>query len=165
MQISASKVVATICIAFALVLVSCQKELDVIYGVNKTQALRNSPKDKLKSNEQYVAVLHANLFQEGISVRNMTMIQQLVSSLGDKKLAYELIISSFMNDASITLPTTSEMNADKNAFIEATYERFYVRKPSELEKAWWINYLDSNPTITPELVYLAFALSDEYFHY
>ena len=46
-----------------------------------------------------------------------------------------------------------------------TYVRFLVRYPTEAERTWMRNFLTSNPAMTPELVYTAFALSEEYLHY
>jgi hypothetical protein len=57
------------------------------------------------------------------------------------------------------------MNADIDTFIDDTYVRFYVRFPTEAEKTYVRNFIQSNPYMTPELVYFSFALSDEYMFY
>jgi hypothetical protein len=136
------------------------------YGVNPVQASPENPeKDKVKNNSQYLAVLHANLFQSAISAQEMIEIGRVVQGIGDKGLAYELVVSNFMNKPGVILPSESEMRTNPEAFIEDAYIRFFVRKPLPIEKAWFVEYLDSNPDVTPELVYLAFAISDEYFYY
>jgi hypothetical protein len=43
--------------------------------------------------------------------------------------------------------------------------RFYVRKPSEAEKEFIKQSIIADPNLTPELVYMSFALSDEYMYY
>jgi hypothetical protein len=144
---------------------ACKKEYDVVYGVNKTKAIQNATKDKLKSDEQFIAVLYANLFGKGISVKDMTSIQQLVTSIGDKKLAYELIVSDFMNDPAVILPSATEMRSNPDKFIDETYQRFYVRNPTQIEREWWKNYIKNHASISPELVYISFSTSDEFFHY
>ncbi|MEO1713972.1 MAG: hypothetical protein AAFU60_11635, partial [Bacteroidota bacterium] len=63
------------------------------------------------------------------------------------------------------IPSNQEMRADIETFIEETYKRFYVRIPTEAEKTWWINYLESNTDVDPELVYFSFATSNEYYFY
>lgn len=152
-------------LAGMMLIQACRKD-DLYYGVNPVDALPENPtKDKLKNNSQYLAVLHANLFQTAISANEMVEIGRVVRGIGDKGLAYELVVSSFMNKPGVILPTESEMRADPEAFITETYIRFFVRKPLPIEKAWFIEYLDANPDVTPELVYLAFAISDEYFYY
>lgn len=122
-------------------------------------------KDKLKTNEQYVAILHANLFQTALSANDIFDLNNCIESIGDKELAREVIISNFMNKEGVQLPTEDEMNADINQFIIDTYIRFLVRIPTEAEKTYLRNYIQGNPFMTPELVYFSFALSNEYMFY
>jgi hypothetical protein len=70
-----------------------------------------------------------------------------------------------MNDPSVILPSDSVMRANPEKFVMETYERFFVRIPSEGEKTWFINFIESNPQLSSELVYFAFALSNEYLYY
>ncbi|NNE54551.1 MAG: hypothetical protein HKN32_00925 [Flavobacteriales bacterium] len=125
----------------------------------------NAGKDKLKTNEQYVAILHANLFQTALSANEIFEINNCIESIGDKELAREVIISNFMNKDGVQIPTIEEMNLDIDAFIEDTFVRFYVRFPSEAERLYVRNFIESNPFMTPELVYFSFALSNEYMYY
>lgn len=122
-------------------------------------------KDKLKTNQQYVAILHANLFQTALSANDIFDLNNCIVSIGDKELAREVIISNFMNKEGVQLPTEEEMNMDINQFIMDTYIRFLVRIPTEAEKTYLRNYIQSNPFMTPELVYFSFALSNEYMFY
>jgi hypothetical protein len=57
------------------------------------------------------------------------------------------------------------MRQDPEAFITETYKRFFVRVPTEAEKTYMINYINSHPEVTPEHVYYAFAISNEYYFY
>ena len=70
-----------------------------------------------------------------------------------------------MNEPDVILPSVEEMEADMDAFIDTTYERFLVRFPTEAERAWVKNFIESNEFMNPELVYFSFALSDEYMFY
>ena len=122
-------------------------------------------KDKLKTNEQYVAILHANLFQTALSANDIFDLNNCIESIGDKELAREVIISNFMNKEGVQLPSEEDMDADIDQFIEDTYIRFFVRIPTEAEKTYLRNYIQGNPFMTPELVYFSFALSNEYMFY
>lgn len=145
---------------------SCQKEDEIVYGLTSTDVLTPSiNKNKPKTDAQFIAVLYVNLFQKAISTDDQIEVERLVRSIGDKRLAYELIISSYMNDPEVILPSYSEMRADLDKFIIETYERFYVRQPTQLELEYFRNYLENNTTVTPELVYFAFAIADESFFY
>ena len=86
-------------------------------------------------------------------------------SIGDQELGREVLISNFFNQVGVQMPTVEEMNVDVESFIEETYKRFFVRIPSEAEKTWVKNFIQSNPYMTPELVYFSFALSNEYLYY
>jgi hypothetical protein len=143
----------------------CRKD-DKLYEVNSVGILPPSAnKDKLKTNEQYVAILHANLFQTALSANELFDIAQCIESIGDKELAREVIISNFMNEPGVIMPVDSVMRSDIDKFTIETYNRFLVRFPTEAEKTWYRNYITADPNVTPELVYFSFALSNEYLYY
>jgi len=145
---------------------SCTKEKDIIYGlVDQGVIPPNARKKKLKSDSQYVAILYANMFQTALSYNQLVSIGRVIMSIGDRFLAYELIVSNMMNEQNIIFPTYSEMVADFDFFINESYNRFFIRDATELEMEWWRNYLQNNPQVTPEHVYVAFAISDEYNFY
>lgn len=158
----------TILSAVMLILVGsgCNKKDHYIYDVNEvvTKSV-NAEKKTLKSNQQYLAILYANLFQKSLSSKDLAELLDLIDSVGDKETIKEVIISSFMNAPDKIIPTATEMRADIDTFIEETYVRFLVRNPSEAEKTWFRNYILSDPNVTPELVYMSFALSNEYNFY
>lgn len=147
-------------------LASCRKENDALFEVNPVVlGGDNALKDKLKTNEQFVSILYTNLFQTGISSNRVFELNQCLDSIGDQELAREVLISNFFNDPGVQMPSVEDMNADIDAFIEDTYKRFFVRTPTEAEKTWVRNFIQSNPFLTPELVYFSFALSNEYLYY
>ncbi len=145
---------------------SCTKNPEPLFILNDVELYPNSAaKTKIKTNQQWVAILHANLFQTALSSNELFEISECIESIGDKELAREVIISNFMNEEGVIMPTEDEMRADIEKFIEDTYTRFLVRFPTESEKTWYINYIDNNPFVTPELVYFSFSLSNEYLYY
>lgn len=147
-------------------LAACRKEPEPSFIVNQVELYPSGAgKEKLKTNEQYVAILHANLFQTALSANEIFEINLCIESIGDKELAREVIISNFMNEPGVLVPSVEEMNADMDAFIEDTYIRFLVRYPTEAEKLWLKNFISTNPYATPEIVYFSFALSNEYMYY
>jgi hypothetical protein len=148
------------------VLTGCKKDQDLLYELNPVTLYNGSAeKDKLKTNEQYVSILFTNLFQTGISSEAVFELNQCLMSIGDQEFGREVLISNFFNQVGVQMPTVEEMNSDMETFIEETYKRFFVRIPSEAEKTWVKNFIQSNPYMTPELVYFSFALSNEYLYY
>jgi hypothetical protein len=152
--------------AGAAVLTACKKENLATFELNDVPlGAESADKSKLKSNEQFIAILYTNLFQSAISTTRVFDLNQCMESVGDQDVAREVLISNFFNTPGVYLPTLEEMNADMDGFIEDTYRRFFVRNPSEAEKTWVKNFIQSNPYMTPELVFFAFALSNEYLYY
>lgn len=152
-------------------LYNCKKEPKLeerifVVGNEKLYASA-ADKTKEKNNSQWVAVLYTNLFQEALSAGDLYRAGQCITSIGDKELAREVIISNFMNYVSPLpiIPTDSAMRADINQFTIDTYERFLIRKPTEGEKMYFKTFIENDPNVTPELVYFSFALSKEYLFY
>ncbi|NNC96051.1 MAG: hypothetical protein HKN92_10850 [Chitinophagales bacterium] len=152
-------------ITLSLFATSC-KEDAYTYGIVDTDILPvNAVKSKQKTDKQYVSILYANLFQKALSSNRLVELERVIESLGDKRLARELIISSFMNDPAVILPSDPEMRDDIDQFVIDTYKRFYVRPPTEIEKEFFRDYINNDPNVTVEQVYFAFAISDEYMFY
>lgn len=137
-----------------------------IYEVNPVAvSMPNAQKSKLKSEEQFISILYANLFQKALSANELLDMTDVIFSIGDKDLAHEVIVSNLMNNPDVLLPSDSLMRADVDAFIEDTYVRFLVRRPTEGELTWFRNFLSNHPDLSVEMVYIAFALSHEYLYY
>lgn len=153
-----------LCLAF-LCCFGCTEET-VIYEITPLAVSSDKGgKTKEKTTEQFLNVVYANLYQTALSPSELVRLTNVVTSIGDKQVAYETIIAKMMTDPAVSLPSTQEMRADLPAFIVETYKRFYVRNPSEAEKEWWENYLETHINLTPEHVYFTFATSDEYNFY
>ena len=146
-------------------IVSCRNK-EKVYEINTVISnLVNTGKIKLKTTEQYISILYANLFQKALSANKLVEISECIQSIGDQEIAHEVIISNFLNDPDIIIPTRAEMNINVDDFLEETYHRFYVRDITEAEKMYWKNIITANDSINPEMIYYAFALSDEYQYY
>jgi len=150
---------------FSVLVSSCKKD-DIIYDVNSVNSSSyNANKNKLKTIPQYISILYANLFQKALSANELVEITNCIESIGDKEVAHEIVLSNFMNKSGVTLPSDSVMRVDINAFIEQTYKRFYVRDLTEAEREFFVNFFESHPDVSVEMVYFAFSLSNEYQFY
>lgn len=151
----------------SILLSSCKKqETKYEYEVNNEDVLpANVSKTRVKTTDQYVAILYANLFQKALSSNNLFTISQCFESVGDQILARQVLIANLMKKTGVIIPSTSTMNSNLEQFINDTYVRFYVRNPTESEKAYLKKMIQADPNLTPELIYIAFALSDEYMYY
>lgn len=149
---------------------SCKKEKleDKVFQVNKVNLYASaSSKLKEKTESQWIAVLYTNLFQQALSAGDIYRAGQCITSIGDKELAREVIISNFMNSTSPlpVIPTNGDMRADIDKFVKDTYERFLIRRPTEGEKQYFRNEIENDPLRSAEIVYFSFALSNEYLYY
>jgi hypothetical protein len=165
MQTSGKYFAIVILIIGSLSMVSCRRDVTV-FGIDDLTILPiNSEKNKPKTSAQYISVLYTNLFQRAIGPNDMLSAQKAIESIGDKQIAYDILVSKYMNDPTLVLPTNEEMRADPETFVRNTYTRFLIRQPTEAELAWMLNYINSRPNVTPELIYFSFATSNEHFHY
>ena len=144
---------------------SCQDEY-LVYGIEDVEITPvNSEKDKPKTHAQYISILYANMFQKAIGPNQMLEALSAIESIGDKQVAYDMLVSKYMNDPDVKIPSVESMRNDPETFVRETYTRFLVRQPTEAELQWMINYIDSRPSLTPELVFFSFATSNEHAHY
>lgn len=144
---------------------SCQKDIYEVYEVNSQDVLPvNADKDKAKTDAQYISILYTNYFQIPIGPNKLLEALNAIRSIGDKQIAYDMIVSKYLNQ-SPALPTKAEMDEDPEGFIRETYFRFLTRQPTEAELAWMLNYITSDPALTPDLIYLAFSTSNEHYYY
>lgn len=154
-------------LCLGLCLFSCkEREIDFVYQLNQVDVSASQiNKNQEKSLEQYISILHANLFQKALSADELVELRDCLASIGDKELGKQMIVSNFMNNSEILLPSKEEMRSDIDGFIRETYQRFLIREPTEAELAYFRNLIQRQPGITPELVFTAFAMSDEYRYY
>ena len=125
----------------------------------------NANKNKLKTTHQYILIMYANLFQKALSPNQLVEITRCIESIGDKQLAHEVVLSNFMNRQDVILPSDSLLQANPSFFIEETYKRFFVRDITEAERTYFMNFFNTHPNVTVEMVYTAFALSNEHQYY
>ena len=103
--------ISILLICIFLSVISCKK--DDIYELNEIHANSyNANKNKLKTTNQYISVLYANLFQKALSANELVEISNCIESIGDKEIAHEVVISNFMNKSDVILPSDSLMRSD-----------------------------------------------------
>lgn len=160
--------ILTSVIILSMFFYSCKKNEFAEYEVNDVDVYNNShrlKKGTRKNDVQYISILSTNLFQKPISSAKVIQTQRVIESVGDKALVNEIIISNYMNESTVILPEDADMRADVENFVIETYKRFYVRPPSEVEKTFFVNYIEANTNVSVEMVYTSFAASDEYLFY
>ena len=151
---------------FIFLMFSCTRNVDVQYGVNNVNVYESkSSKIKPKNEAEFISILYTNLYQEAISPLQLFQSQSVLYSIGDQNVAKELVLSNYFNSQSLSIPSDLEMRSSVEKFIEDTYKRFYLRKPSEGEKTYFVQFIQTHPELTVEMVYTAFAASEEYGYY
>lgn len=157
------------CIALVLItlLGACRPDPDsYIYGLREVEIETFlQEKRQAKTMGQYIAVLHSNLFQRAISPAELQEIEDVMAAMGDKSLAKRMVISTFLRKPDVFVPTMREMREDTGAFVHQTYLRFLQRAPTQSEKVYLVNFINSRPQLEPHIIYTTFALSDEYQFY
>ena len=145
---------------------ACTKNERISYGLLDQELYEDKTlKTKNKSESEYISILYTNLYQKPIAPNELYKTQNVVYSIGDRTLAYEMLLSNYFNQRTVQIPSNNTMRGRLDSFILETYKRFYLRYPSEAEKTWFRNYIEANPDATVEMVYTAFSASDEYSFY
>ncbi|HEX2900638.1 MAG TPA: hypothetical protein VHS96_13030, partial [Bacteroidia bacterium] len=70
-----------------------------------------------------------------------------------------------LNDPNVQIPTDAAMRSDVEAFVDASYRKFFVREPSAFERWFVSDLIRKDAGLTPDLVYYAFMTSVEYRFY
>lgn len=151
----------------------CKKKVEqevfydnIIYQLNTTNLYNSGlEKNKQKTNSQYLSIVYSDLYQKSIPTVELNDLSQIALAIGDKQAANELVVSNYMKDPLVVLPAKSEMISNVDQFIDETYIRFYLRKPSELERYYFKDLIETDTSITPEMIYYAFSVSEEYQFY
>lgn len=152
---------------FVGLLFSCKKkDPEYVYEVNTEQVTKTGTnKTNLKTNLEFISICYSDLFGTTITNDKLIILSTAYESFGDKKLMGDIIVRNFLNTPGVQIPTKQTMRNDVNAFITNSYKKFYNRNPSEME-LWSIkNIVNSDTTITPELLYYSFLTSNEYRFY
>ena len=161
-------------LVISLILTSaCKKVIEeevtydqAVYGIN-TQVVYSSSAEKTrqKTAVQYISIMYGDLFGARIPNNELNNLALLSTANGDKGMANELILSHYLNDPDVELPTNADMSANPESFVEQTYIRFYKRNPTPYEKIYFINLIENDPALSVEVLYTAFILSNEYYFY
>jgi len=166
-----SKIGLALLIFFSIV--SCKKVTEervtydnVIYELNNIAVYSSSSeKIKQKTPVQYISILYADLFNAQIPNNELNNLTLISTAIGDKTMASELILSHYLNSPSLQLPGDTEMLQDIPAFVEQTYVRFYQRYPTEYEKLFLVNLIESDEGMDVQTIYTSFVLANEYYFY
>lgn len=120
----------------------CKKEQHIGFGLENANVYEDkSRKTKKKNDAEYISILYTNLYQSPISPNQLYKTQNVLYSIGDQDVASEMLLSNYFNTGSIQMPTNTLMRQDIESFVTNTYKRFYLRYPSEGEKAFLNNTL------------------------
>jgi hypothetical protein len=144
---------------------ACQKETDV-YQVNTFHVRNESAvKGTQKSSLELISIAYFDLFGKEIAGQELNNLMIAYASFGDKQVMTERIIQNFLARKDADIPSDSRMRKNVREFVEATYRRFYTRKPDEQELQTLTTLIETAPEITPSDVYYAFLTSNEYLYY
>lgn len=148
-----------------LLLTSCKKEIENVYAIDPVYVSQSGQKNNLKSDLQFVSIAYSDLFGQQISVQELNVLLAGYNSVGDKALVIDLIIRNLLVKPGIIKATQVEMQNDPEAFINETFERFFVREANEMERWYFSNAIKSNAQLLPEDIYYALLSAEEYRHY
>jgi hypothetical protein len=149
-----------------LALSGCKKEKIYTYGVDEvTVEQPGASKPTVKSDFELISIAYTDLFGTTIPPDKLQEAAISYQAFGDKRLVIDMLILNYLNDPSVILPSDASMRADLDAFVDATFRKFFVREPSAFERWYVADLIAKDATLTPNLVYYAFMTSNEYRFY
>ncbi len=150
----------------ALLIEGCKKETDYVYGVNDVEVNpASAAKNNVKSTIEFVSIAYSDIFGSTIPQSYLQNLSLAYLAFGDKKLIEDVIIKNMLNTPGVQFPTQDEVLNNVDGFITNSYKKFYNRNPSEYELWQMRIMIQSDPSVTPEIIYYAFLTSDEYRYY
>ncbi|MEM6261074.1 MAG: hypothetical protein AAGI38_01100 [Bacteroidota bacterium] len=146
---------------------SCTSDEDqYLYEVEQFDLVPPSGnQDKAKTTNQYISILYADVFEKALAANDQVEIGNAMFSIGDQELARQVVISNFLNHPEAQVPSRKVMLEDLDQFVIDTYRKFFIRDPSQAELAYVKSFIEADPNVSPEVVYLTFATSNEYQYY
>ncbi len=149
-----------------VLLSNCKTDTEYQYEVDAvTVKKEGSEKTNQKSTTEFISIAYTDLYGATIPQSKLINLSQAYSSFGDLKVIEERIISNFLNDSLVNVPSTVTVNGDTTLFIVNAYKKFYNRNPNEMEKYKWLELIRTDNSITPVTIYFAMMTSDEYRFY
>ena len=100
-----------------------------------------------------------------LSTNELFEISRCIQSIGDKEVVHEIVFSNFMNKNGVIIPSDSVMRDDLDGIYRGDLQKIFVRDISEAEREFFISFFESHPYVSAEMVYMVFALSNEYQYY
>ena|SRR5688572_14918570 len=152
--------------ACLFVAIACNKEKTYLYDVNGIDVTQQSGvKGTAKSTTEFISIAYADLFGTTISNDDLVKLFTAYSSFGDKKLIEDRIIRDFLDLPGTNIPTTQQMRNDIPVYITNSYKKLFNRNPNEFEKYYLKDMIQTDTTITSEMMYYSFMTSNEYRYY
>jgi len=86
-------------------LAACTEKETLRYGLQDQVVYEDkTQKTKRKSESEYISILYTNLYQQPITPNQLYKTQQVVQSIGDRTLAWEMLLSNYFNKPGIQMP-------------------------------------------------------------
>jgi len=146
-------------------LTSCKKEMSNVYEINPVDVRQSGAKGNLKSDLQFISIAYSDLFGKQISTSELNGLVSGYKAMGDKTLIIDLIIRNLLIKPGVVSVDQSSMQSDPESFIKVSFERFFVREPTEMETWFFANLINENSQFLPEDIYYALMRAEEYRYY
>jgi hypothetical protein len=150
-------------ICVCLTALSCQKDLQKVYDINRQQvSLTTIDKDNFKQELSLISLAHTDLFATPIEGWKLNQCIADFAATNDKEAMLDLILRGFLNQNNLPLPTDTQMRNDIESFVSTTYQKFYHREPSPFEAFKLKQIIENDTALKPVMLYYSFLSSDEY---
>ena len=155
---------ATLLVGLLVGFLACQKTvINKIFEVQTQQvSLTNINKNALKKQIEFISTAYSDVFGKSIPADELSNTINCYSGMEDKDLVTDRIIRSYLNRDNLVLQSSQQMRDNLPGFVNATYNKFYHRPPTEMESYKLQQMITADPKLSAATVYYSFLTSDEY---
>lgn len=150
------------CILFS----ACEKEVDYLYEVNPVAVQSpGSIKTNAKSTVEFLTIAWADLFGTQIPLQELSKLNTVYVSFGDKKMIEDRILLNFLTKSGVQIPAQTNVAGDTVLYINNTYKKLFNRDANAFEKYYLKEQIRLNASMTSKVIWYALMTSDEYRYY
>ena len=154
---------STIVLLAALMLGSCNRS--DIYDLGTIKVKAEGEKVNLKSDLQFMTMAYRDLYGVDVPPAVLDLMRDAYISFGDKALVIDEIVQALLLSPDLVLMSDQVMRADVDAFVQASYAKFFLRNPTVFDSVYWTGQIQAITDLTVQDIYYVFMTCEEYKYY
>jgi hypothetical protein len=137
-----------------------------LYEVNPVAVQSpGSIKSNAKSTVEFLTIAWADLFGTQIPQQELSKLNTVYVSFGDKKMIEDRILLNFLSKSGLQIPAQTNVAGDTTLYINNTYKKLFNRDANAFEKYYLKEQIRLNASMSSKVIWYALMTSNEYRYY